>query len=649
MISLDQIQAYMRDQMGDDSDRRFVNVSGDTLEDALQQASIELGLRVKQIQYEVLERGNRGVMGMGKKPYLILAYPLPKQESASSVDSDVQIDLSLLSSDEEPADRDGRVFVRLTPDGIMLKVTRPVGSGVKATEREALERILERVDDGFDKARVSKVVKQAAGDFVKIGAFSYDPSKDASLSVELAGSEMKAYLMAYPPAEGGADPSYDQVVSFLQMNGVVEGIKEDVVQAFVDDPLYRETVLVAEGTQPRNGKDATVKYAFDLEPGEIQLKEKNGRVDFHELNLVQNVVEGQVLAQKVEAERGEAGRTVTGKLLPATDGKDTGLPVGKNVRVSDDGNTAYAEINGQVVLTAEKVTVEPVYVVTGDVNLRTGNVMFLGTVLVKGNVDDGFSVKASGNIEVMGSVGKSTLDAEGDIIVHQGVAGKGEGLIRSSKGVWAKFIENARCEAGDLVVVSDGIMSSEILCDRKIICKGRRASVVGGRLTAVEEINAKTLGSVSGSETILEVGFDPRRKEKLSEFERRREQMQQQLDEVQLNMSTIENLIRSKRTVPDEKKAFYQELKEKKLTLSKEIGRLDDSAQEIRDYLSELKVNGRISAAGTVHPGVRVTIKDAFLEVRNEFRSVTFVADKNTVKVTKYEESTEDLSFSRRE
>jgi uncharacterized protein (DUF342 family) len=648
MVSLDQIQAYMRDQMSDDNERKFVNVSGDSLEDALQQASIELGLKVKQIQYEILERGSKGIAGMGKKPYLILAYPLPVDEQEHSSDSNVEIDLSLLATEDESNDRDGRAFVRLTPDGIMLKVTKPVGSGVKATEREALERILERVDDGFDKSRVTKVVKQAAGDFIKIGDFDYDPANDASLSVELASAEMKAYLMAYPPGEGGADPSYDQIVSFLQMNGVVEGIHEDVIQAFVDDPLYRETVLVAEGIEAQDGNDAKVKHAFDLEPGQVQLKETNGRVDFRELNLVQNVVEGQILAQKVPAGRGEAGRTVTGKLLPAKDGKDTELPVGKNVRVSEDGNTAYAEINGQVVMAADRITVEPVYVVTGDVNLRTGNVTFLGTVLVKGNVDDGFTVKASGNIEVMGSVGRSTLDAEGDIIVHQGVAGKGEGLIRSNKSVWAKFIENARCEAGDLVVVSDGIISSEILSDRKIVCKGRRASIVGGHLTAVEEIHAKTLGSVSGSETTLEVGFDPRRKEKLAQLEQRREELQQQLDELQLNMSTIENLVRSKRTVPDEKKAFYQELKEKKLTLSKEMRRIEDGAQEIRDYLGELKVNGRISAGGTVHPGVRITIKDAFLEVRNEFRSVTFVAERNTVKVTKYEESTEDLSFSRR-
>lgn len=637
----------MRDQLTHDKDKG-VNVSGDSLEDALHQASIELGVPLRKIEYEILERGSRGMLGVGRKPYLLLAYPAREKQGEEAGESDTKIDLSLLADQDEETDRDGGVFVRMTPDGIMLKVTKPVGSGSRATERQAMEKLLQRTDDGIDKGRVAKVVKLAQGEFIKVGDFQYDPSADASLSVELADAEMKAYLMAYPPGEGGADPAFDQIVSFLEMNGVVEGIDDEAIARFVDDPLYREAVLVARGIPAKNGADAAVRYSFDLDPSHVTLKETNGRVDFKELNLVQNVVQGQVLARKEEAKRGEPGRTVTGKLLPATDGKDIAMPVGKNVRQSEDGRSAVAEINGQVVVNAGKITVEPVHVIAGDVNLRTGNILFLGTVLVKGNVDDGFTVKAAGNIEVMGSVGKSNLDAEGDIIVHQGIAGKNSGTVRCGRSVWAKFIENARVESGDLVVVSDGIMNCQVLADRKIICRGKRASIVGGQLKAVEEINAKTLGSVAGSETTLEVGYDPKRKEKLASLESTREQYQNQLEDLKLNMSTIENLVKSGRSVSDDKKAYYQELKEKKVTLQGEIRKIDGEVQELRDYLADLKVAGRISASGTVYPGVRISIKDAFLEVRNEFKAVTFVSDKNTVKVTKYEESDEDVTIGRR-
>jgi uncharacterized protein len=648
VVSLDQIQTYLRQLSSDDSERQFVNVSGDSLEDALQQAAIELSVPVKRIEYEIIERGSRGMLGVGKKAFQIVAYPAKKHEDAPAGAGEVQIDLSLLAAEEEERDRNGEVFVRMDAEGVMLKVTKPRGSGDRATGRQAMEKLLQRVDGDVDKASVAKVVKACDEEFIKVGEFDHDPSADASLTVDITESEMKAYLMAYPPAEGGADPSVQQILSFLQGNDVVTGLDDDGIQHFAEDPVYRESVLVASGIPPENGADARVVYSFETNPGQVTLKETNGRVDFKELNLVQNVVEGQMLAKKIPAAKGEPGQTVTGKLLAADDGKDVAMPVGKNVRVSDDGMTALAELNGQVVVTGGKIIVEPVHVIAGDVNLKTGNILFLGTVVVKGNVDDGFTIKAAGNIEVMGSVGKSNLDAEGDIIVHQGVAGKTAGIIRCGKSVWAKFIENARVEAGHLVVVSDGIISSTVLSDGKIICKGKRASIVGGQLKAVDEINAKSLGSVAGGETILEVGYDPKRKEKLSQLEERRESLRAELDDVKLNMGTIENFIKAGRKVPDDRKAYYQDLKERKVELTSDLEKIKTEADEIAEYLSDLKVAGRISASGTVFPGVKISIKDAFLEVRNEFKAVTFIADNSTVKVTKYEESDEDVTIGRR-
>ena len=646
MVSLEQVQTYMREQLSRD-EGRSVTVSGHSLEDALEQASVELSLPIKRIEYEILERGTRGVIGVGKRPYLLLAYPARARAEPGEAEPEADIDLSVLAAETDTA-RDGDAFVRMSADGVMLKVTRPVGGGRKVSERQAMEKLLQRTDHRVDKGMVAKAVKIAQGEYIKVGDFPYDPSADASLSVEFADGEMKAYLKAFAPGDGGADPSFGQIISFLRMNGVVHGIDEEAVRRFVDDPIYREAVLLAAGTGAKNGDDARIRYGFALDVSHVKLKETNGRVDFKELNLVQNVMEGQVLARKDDATRGEPGRTVTGGYISAADGKDTQIPVGKNVRLGEDGKTAVAEINGQVIMSAGKITVEPVHVIAGDVNLRTGNVLFLGTVLVKGNVDDGFSVKAAGNIEVMGNVGKSNLDAEGDIIVHQGIAGKNAGRIRCGRSLWSRFIENARVEAGDLVVVSDGIMSSTVLADRKIICKGKRASIVGGQVRAVEEINAKSLGSVAGGETLLEVGYDPKRKERLGEIDQKREQCRQQLDDIRLNMGTIEGLLKAGRSVSPDKKAYYQELKARGLELQGTIQALDAEAVELREYLTGLKVAGRISASGTVFAGVRVSIKDAYLEVRNEFRAVTFVSDKGTVKVTKYEETNEDVTIGRR-
>ena len=291
------------------------------------------------------------------------------------------------------------------------------------------------------------------------------------------------------------------------------------LREFESSPRYGRPVVVAEGTKARDGADAHMYVHLQGPEGTVKLKERDGRVDFKDISRVENVVVGQLLASKVPAEPGQPGQTVTGKLIPAEKGKDCDLAVGKNVKLSEDGLSALAETNGQVLLLGGKVNVEPIYTVAGNVDLRTGNVLFLGTVVVRGNVEDGFAVKAAGNIEVFGSVGKCTLDAEGDIVVHQGIAAKTEGKVRCGKSLYSKFIEHAHVDAGENVVVTDGIVHSYVDANKMILCQGKRAQIVGGRLRASEEINSKILGSVAGTETLLEVGYDPRSKERLVQLE----------------------------------------------------------------------------------------------------------------------------------
>ncbi|MCG8477589.1 MAG: FapA family protein, partial [Spirochaetales bacterium] len=605
MVTMEQLQAFMRKAAQDDNTKKYVNVSGDSLEEALREAAVELGLPIKKIEYEILERGSSGMLGMGKRPFLLVAYPAQLQ--AEGIDGDDSFDMDFGFDSDEIADTNGQAFVRLTPEGIMLKVTPPEGDGERVTERQAMHVITRRTRDKVDTPLIAKVVKRADAEWVRIGEFMYNPANDAYVSCDIVEAEMKAVVTLTAPGEGGADPSVDAMRGVLEASGVVHGINEEALAALEDNPIYREPVVVAEGTKPRHGADARMVYNFKTDSREIHLQQtKDGKVDFKELNRIENVVEGQVLARKVQPEQGEPGETVTGRMIPAKDGKDIPPPLGDNTRLSDDERSILAEINGLVKLVNGKVTVEPIYLVDGDVNIKEGNIHFLGTVIVKGSVDDGFSVSAAGDIEVMGSVGKGVLEAEGDIIVHQGIAGKGDGTVTAGGSIWSKFIENGNAQAGEMVVVSDGIINSSVFADERIICRGRRASIVGGHIRAAEEVDAKTLGSVAGMETIVEVGYDPKSRERLLELEASDGELAKNLEELSLNMSTIENMRKNKRKISPEKIKQYAAMKmqrEKVLKSRQKIGR---DIKAIQDYLDELKTHGRISVSGTVYPGVKV-------------------------------------------
>ncbi|WP_321991931.1 FapA family protein [Marispirochaeta aestuarii] len=644
MVGLSRIREYMRSQAEEDKTRRSVNVSGPSIEDALTQASIELGIPLKDIEYELLEPGSRGTFGIGRKDCILIAYK--KAEEQLPDEEALDIDLGFAGDDNGKEEtRNGDVFVRLSPEGILLKVSPPVGGGKKATERQALDALDRRGVSHFDKNMIAQVVKQSSGDYIPVGEYAYNPANDPIMTVDITDFEMKAYIVVRPPGEGGSDLSYEVIENFLKNNGIIHGLRDEAINAFIDRPVYNESILVAEGTKPQDGEDARILYNFERDSNKIQLKEKNGKVDFKEQNIVQNVVEGQVLARKVPAGEGKNGRSVTGKLLPAKNGKDVNLGIGKNVNLSEDGMTAVAAINGQVVIVNDKLNVEPIHVVNGSVNLKTGgNVVFLGTVYVKGGVEDGFKVKAAGNIEVVGNVGKCELDAEGDIIIHQGVNGRGGGTVRAGRTVWAKFIENSSVESGENVVVSDGIINSSVDANQRIICQGKRATIVGGHLRASEEVHAKNIGSVAGAETVVEVGYDPKSIESIQRLEKEIKTFDDQLEEIELNIHTLENIKKMKKALPEEKEQYLEELQGQQRKIEVKRDEKKEEIKKIQEYLASLKVNGKVSASGKVYPGVKVVIKDASLKIRNEFKNVTFINELNEVKVTKYEALEEDFS-----
>jgi uncharacterized protein (DUF342 family) len=638
MVDFVQLQRLMKEQLDQDRGISAVEAEGPTLEEAVAQAATLLNLSVRRLEYEVTERGSTGFMGAGKKGWKIKAYQRLRVREESfdeeAFDAADEFDAPVME------DRDGAVFVQLRYEGAFLKVVLPEGRGKRASLAQAHAALEERGVADYDQKLVAEAVKAAAGEYLRVGDFEHHSENNTAVTVEIVDQDMKALLYVTPPGPGGCDSTLETYQTFLKNNRVYYGIDMDFLENFADKPLYKERVVVAEGLPPVNGRDAYIRYNFETDQSKVRIREgANGRVDFKDLKIIQNVVEAQTLAKKIPPEKGVPGRTVTGNPLPARDGRDIALPLGKNVHMGDDGAAVIADINGQVVEVNGKINVEPVYTVDGNVSLKTGNIIFLGTVMVNGNVEDGFSVKAAGNIEVSGTVEKAELDAEGDIIVHQGITGRGSGIIRAGKSLAARFIENTVIEAGETVIASDGIINSRVDAGKRIICQGKRATIVGGRLRAGEEINAKVLGSpTAGTETSCEVGEDPKTKELIARLTDNKAALEKQLEEVKLNMQTLVNIKKQRKSLPEDKEAYLQTLDEKRVEILTDLRRNAGEIEKAQDLLGNLQARGRVSASSRVYPGVRVIIKDAIEDVRSEYRAVTFILEDGLVRIAKYEE-----------
>jgi uncharacterized protein (DUF342 family) len=640
MFDFLQLQEIMKERLERDRAVQSIEVTGATLETTLSDAAALLDVPIRRIEYEIVERGSSGFLGMGKKEWRIQAYERIDISKKKMGESLFEEDIGETGPIIE--DRDGAAYLNFNSSGeALLKITAPSGNGRKATEAYAVQLLKDRKVQETDMQIVKTLLREATGEYIKVGTFDHHSYNDSIVRTEIPEGDMHAYMIVTAPGEGGCDISYETFITVLKNTSIVYGIQEDFIKDFVDQPIYGQKLEVAVGKDPIHGKDAYIQYNFETDQSKVRLKEKSdGKIDFKELNIIQNVVENQPVAKKIVAEIGIHGETVTGKTLPAKNGRDITIPIGTNVHLADDGETVLADMNGQVVIVSGLINVEPVYTVNGDVNLKTGNIIFLGTVIIKGQIEDGFSVKAAGNIEVSGTVAKAELDAEGDIIIHQGINGKGGGHIHAGKSIWARFIENANIQAGNMVVVSDGIINSQVDAYSRIVCRGKRASIMGGRLRASEEINAKVFGNpTTGTETICEVGFDPKSKEELGKLQETKESLEKQLEDVDRNMQTLINIKKQRKNLPEDKEQFLQDTVKDRNRLTEELTKTGEEIKKIQAFLINLKTRGRVSASNKVYPGVKIVIRDVVgEEIRSEYKAVTFVLENGLIRATKYEE-----------
>lgn len=300
MVNLEKIKEAMALHYEEDQSRVFIEVEAPTLDEALIDAAIQLDASSRDINYEVIQRGTTSFLSLNKRNWIIRAYEIQKKSRKKKRDAaDAGGDGSAASSVPIIEDKNGDAFVFCSPDGVYLKVIPPVGNGSHATVKEAIDRIRERGLTGISEEMIAPVVDKESGTLTKITSFIHNPAQDALMAVDITDQEMKASLYVTPPGNNGADLSVDMIVAFLKNNRVVAGIDEKRIQEFVDRPIYKQNYLVAEGIKPQDGADAHILYNFETDRSKIHLKETaSGNVDFKELNIVQNVVESQPLAQK---------------------------------------------------------------------------------------------------------------------------------------------------------------------------------------------------------------------------------------------------------------------------------------------------------------------------------------------------------------
>lgn len=620
-----------------------VVVIGYSISDCLKKASEYFKKDISYLDYEILEKGKKGIFK--KKPYKILVTINQNYNPYSELEEfalKLGVGDKLLSPELdqyiEPKDIDGFFRVRIYKEGVFLTVCPPKGKGKSVDVDECIRRLEQRGVTIYDVKKIEKVVKQAKCEPIKVAEYDPIPENDSTCRVDITPDEMKAFVKITPPKKGGRDLKVEDIVNALKSKGVVIGFKEENIKKALDEEKYMEDILAAEGIPPKHGRDAYIEYKVRIKK-EFHLEEdEHGRVDFKNLHLIENVVPGQILAEKIPPEKGIPGKTLFNKIIPARDGKDIELKPGKNTVLSEDGRVLKAEINGQVVMIGNRISVEEIFRVLGDVGPKTGNIEFLGSVNIAGSVLDNHQVKAGGNIEIFNSIQKAIVEAEGNIIVKGGILGKEEAKIISSNGsVIARFIQNANVYAAVDVLAEEAIMHSRVEAGERVICEGRRAQIVGGEIRAKKEVRARIIGSTAHPKTEIIVGYDPLLLKQYEDLEKNLKEKKEEFEKLKRTKKTLET---RKQEDPDsflaEQRKKLEEITETVKTLESEIKKLETEKEELLKEMEELAGEGKVIIEKQVYPGVIIKIKNAVYNILDERFSVQYVYKNGKIVEEKY-------------
>jgi len=470
---------------------------------------------------------------------------------------------------------------------------------------------------------------------------------DCPFIVATDGGKSAAYVSKLKSGDWEfTEESFVELLARLSEAGF-KGIDKEGLRKAIPDVLDGKPFCFARGVEPVDGADGRVKCHFETDPVEkIWAADEAQQVDFRRRNEINNVKEGDLLAEVVPPTPPKSGVNVMGEVLEGRPGRPARMVAGKNVRLSDDKRRAFAEIDGCVTKIGDRIAVHNVKTIQGDIDFHTGSIDFNGDVVVAGDVKETFSVKAAGNISIRGGVDRAELRAGGNICVEGGLYGKDGIAVEADGNISLGFAENASIRAGGSIYVRSSLINCQVDAGSKILLKAVGKSLIGGHIKALYGVDANSLGNPRiPTKTVVEFGKSCAEEEqRLRSIEKKmldigwKQEGGDQLQRKRLRaLSAAFEDLRDARGTGRQEAETTQRLRAMAATIEKmksdregeepePAKRLAQIIEEYEDLTAELLrlQRARVNVRHVAYPGVVFVSGKAVYEVKNEISRMVF-------------------------
>ncbi len=453
--------------------------------------------------------------------------------------------------------------------------------------------------------------------------------RDAKVKLNVSADSCAA-ICEYTPAFAGNRVTADEIDQLLVRKGICYGLGEEALitlKAMLISNIVQGITSwkLAVGKLPIDGRDSEFVNLYEQHKQRIEEKEQHAVKDGKALNFRASridTVESDVLLMRIDPPtEGEPGKDVYGKLIQQKQGVwlsfDEDLD---GVVIDPDNDKQLLSARGGCPVVIERgMRVDPVIEVE-KVNLITGDIDFDGTVIVKGDIVAGATVRCSCDLLVSGTVESAQLYVGGDIKVAQGMvcpqppehsllldlmkrdADWSVAHIQCDGDIEANFIRNCIITAKGNIQTQSGIRHSLIYAGRDIHVIGKpSSSILAGLLRVDGSVIANNLGSDSFLKTEIVVAQLAETEEHVVGLKVQARDQLQKLEKLQQQYALIK-----KQNVADE-------VREKIATAIASLKtKFDTKLKRIKAIEAKLELarSATVSVKNKIFPGVSIHIDE---------------------------------------
>lgn len=532
-------------------------------------------------------------------------------------------------------DRNGYFSIINRDDGIYLKGINPIGNGAKTRIEDAMYYLDKKNIKEYDIKGLNTYISGAdfSSEFKINDKKGYPENEHIKLDIESQG--LKVVGRFYPPSNDGSIMTKDEIIQELRHYNIMYGYVMKNIDIFVRMRLYCTDILLARSLAPVHGHSASIEYFFNTNVVAKPKLNEDGTVDFHQLGNISHVSKDDRLAHLTPADPGVPGKDIHGRVIPPKKVENKILRHGRNIHLSEDKLDMYSDVSGHVTLVDNTVFVSDTYEVPANVDTSTGDIEYDGNVLIKGNVNTGYTVKASGSISVNGVVEGATLIAGGDINLRLGVQGIFKAKLEAGGNIVSKFFENCPDVKAGGSISTDAIMHSTVKAKGDIIVKGKRGLISGGEVVSGTMIQAKTVGSHMETPTFLEVGIDPAKMDRLHFLEKDSREKTDEIERIMQVLALYKKRMKSGYKPDAEKMKAIRESNVQCTQYAKDISEAKVEMDDILAEIDECK-SGKILVSGDTNSGVTITIARVIYKVKDSIVHTRFVKDGPDIRLETY-------------